>query len=88
MSRSFALPYLRTNPRTVRTAERRGWHVVDVPTDKNWCDRATGNQTSWLGLQIWTDRHSSGYWVSNLPTKKFAFENAEDASKFLFQWCL
>lgn len=84
---SFALPFLKTNPRTVRGAERRGWHVVELPREV-WIDRGTGNQTSWLGLQIWTDRNSDGYWVSSFGIRKFAFEKVEDASKFLFQWCL
>lgn len=73
---------LRTLPRTIRGARKKGWHVVKVPNsyvEKN---------VSWLGLDIWAMRQSKGFHVCNFAMREFAFENTEDATWFTMKWCL
>jgi len=76
-------PWPRTNPRTVKGAIKKNWHIVNVP--RTYSQK---HNVSWLGLEIWAIRHSSSYWISDFMQDQFAFKEAEDASKFLFQWCL
>jgi hypothetical protein len=80
--RGHNVKYEKTAPRTIRTANKRGWHVIEVP--RNYVDK----NVSWLGLCIWTDRHATGRHLNNFAMRKFAFQNDADASMFLFQWCL
>lgn len=80
--RGFNMPYEKTAPRTIRTAKKRGWHVVEVP--RNYADK----NVSWLGLCIWTDRHATGRYINNFAIFKFAFQNEADASMFIWEWCL
>ena len=82
MSRGFRLPYQASNPRTVRGAKKRGWHVVKCGS------RAVRNGevvASWLGLNIWADCNC-GYFVSSFALGTFAFENASDAMIFQLKW--
>lgn len=88
MSDRSSLPYKPTNPRTVRSAERRGWHVVDVGRSSTKVIDGKEKITSWTGLCIWADCYSQSYWVGSYSTGKFAFENYADASMFIFQWTL
>lgn len=81
MTRNLYKPYKANNPRTVRGAKKRNWFVVDVPFDV-----LTRKQVSWLGLELWAERHSEGYWVSSYMNREFAFESEQDASKFIVQW--
>ena len=76
-------PWRATNPRTVRGARKKGWHIVKVPG----LYRENYN-TSWLGLEIWTLRQTKGNFVNSFALREFAFENAEDASWFTMKWCL
>ena len=78
MSRGFNLPYKVNNPRTVRGAGRRGWHIIHV---KNIPD-----DISWVGLNIWADRHARGYFVSSFNIRSFAFEDQADATFFSMKW--
>ena len=80
MSRSLYLPYRASNPRTVRGARKRGWHVVQVDLGKLQ-DRA-----SWLGLSIWCERAMNGYWVNSFSLREFAFEKGADATAFQLKW--
>ena len=73
--------YLKTNPRSVRGARKRGWRIVEA---KNY---ATKN-VSWLGLHIWSDRMLTGNFVSSYANHEFAFEREEDASHFVMKWCI
>jgi hypothetical protein len=78
----YTLPYKKSNPRTVRGARRRGWHVVDVPDDAF----KKINQ-SFLGLMMEADRQCKGYYVTQWqPQAKFAFENIDDAAYFTLRW--
>lgn len=79
MSRSFYLPYLASNPRTVRGAVKRGWTAI-VPRS-NYVEK-----TSWVGLTIWCDTRCSGYWIANFGLRKFAFEKSSDAMLFQLTW--
>lgn len=91
MSRTYALPFKNTNPRTVMGAASRGWHVVEIERGTKFFNRETGGQLSWFGLEMWTSRHTKGYWVndySSWPNRTWAFEKQEDASMFIFQWNL
>ena len=67
----------RKYPRSVRAAKRRGWTVVEP---------AKFNNTSYLGLVIWTDYNSNGKYVSSFEPTRFAFENVEDAAYFTLKW--
>jgi hypothetical protein len=69
---------IKTKPRNIRSAIRRGWHLVDL-SEANYAQRAN---TSYLGLQIWADRNKTGRYVSSFMPTKFAFEQAEDALMF------
>ena len=80
MARSLYLPYRPTNPRSVRGARKRGWHVVQVDLGKLQ-DRA-----SWLGLSIWCERAMSSYWVNSFTLREFAFESGADALAFKLKW--
>ncbi len=80
MSRSHSLPYKASNPRSVRSAKKRGWHIVKA-------DKAKWKETcSWMGLCIWTETASSGYWVASWHNNEFAFENGKDALAFTLKW--
>jgi len=80
MSRCQSLPYKASNPRSVRGAKSRGWYVVNADK-KKWKETC-----SWLGLNIWTDRACSGYWVASWHNGEFAFENGRDATAFTLMW--
>ena len=80
MSRSHSLPYKPSNPRTVRGAKKRGWHVVKADKVK-W-----KQDLSWLGLCIWTEKTSAGYWVASWHNSEFAFEHSRDATAFTLKW--
>ena len=82
-ARSLHQPYKPVNPRTVRGAKKRNWSIVDVPSDV-----MGRKQVSWLGLEMWAQRHSKSYWVSSFMNRQFAFELEQDASAFIFQWTL
>ena len=76
-----ANPYRRTNPRTVRGARKKGWHIVKVT------DRTVENfNTSWCGVEMWNARQAKGNWCSSFMLREFAFENVEDASWFTMKW--
>jgi hypothetical protein len=68
---------MKNNPRSVRSAVRRKWKVVEVKHR---------DDVSYLGLQIWTDRNVKGKYVSSFSPTKFAFEREEDASWFTLRW--
>jgi hypothetical protein len=68
---------MKNNPRSVRSAVRRKWKVVEVKHR---------DDVSYLGLQIWTDRNAKGRYVSSFSPTKFAFEREEDASWFALKW--
>ena len=88
MARSYHV-FKPTNPRTIRGAEKRGWHVVHVPVGKRFYSPDSGTQLSWLGLEFWTNKNCKGEWVNEyFPNRQYAFKEAEDASKFIFQWCI
>ena len=76
-------PYRRTNPKTVRGAIKKGWHIVDVP--RNTLEKFN---TSWMGLEMWTVHQTKGSFVTCFPNRKFAFELVEDASWFIMKWCV
>ena len=79
MSRSLYLPYVPSNPRTVRGARKRGWTLV-LPRS-NYVEKA-----SWMGLCIWTERTCSRYWIASFNTRTFAFESGADAMAFKLKW--
>ena len=79
MARSLYLPYRPSNPRTIRGAKKRGWTVVQVRNDYT-------KDLSWMGLNIWTDKNLSGYWMSSFHYREFAFENPSDALLFKLKW--
>ena len=76
-------PWRATNPRTVRGARKKGWHIVKVPGLYR-----EGKNTSWLGLQIWTLQQTKGNFVNSFALREFAFELEEDASWFTMKWCI
>jgi hypothetical protein len=78
MARCLNLPYKQHNPRSVRGAVKRGWHVVEVDTRKL--------NVSWMGLCIWAERGLGGYWVASHWLKQFAFESGADAVAFKLKW--
>ena len=80
MARNLGLPYRSTNPRTVRGAKKRSWHVVKVD-----CSKMEG-RVSWVGLCIWADVSLKGYWVNSFFHREFAFESAADATAFQLKW--
>ncbi len=79
MSRSLYLPYKANNPRSVRGARKRGWTVVSPKP--NYVERS-----SWMGLNIWSERSMTGYWVSSFQRREFAFEKPSDATAFMLKW--
>jgi hypothetical protein len=79
MSRSLALPYKTSNPRTIRGAKKRGWQPV-CPAP-NYVEKA-----SWMGLNIWCEQSSAGYWVSSFQLREFVFERGADALAFRMKW--
>lgn len=79
MARNFGLPYRPNNPRTVRGAKKRGWHVVDVDLGKL-------TNVSWVGLCIWSECRLGGYWVNSFHLQQFAFESGADATAFKLKW--
>ena len=79
MSRNLSLPYKSTNPRTVRGAKKRGWTAVHAANGYS-------AETSWVGLNMWCEKHASGYWVSSFGIREFAFENSKDAMMFKLKW--
>jgi len=74
--------YRRTNPRSVRGAVRRNWHLVDL-SNTNYVEKTN---TSYVGLQIWATRNSVGRYVSSFMPTKFAFENPQDAMLFTLRF--
>lgn len=80
MSRSLGLPYQATNPRTVRGARKRGWHVVRINLSK------IEDRVSWMGLCIWAEAALSSYWVASFHLREFAFESGADATAFQLKW--
>ncbi len=78
MARCLNLPYKRHNPRSVRGAVKRGWHVVEVDTRKR--------DVSWMTLCLWAERGLGGYWVASHWLKQFAFESGADAVAFKLKW--
>lgn len=82
MAHCLNLPYKRNNPRTVRGAVKRGWHVVDVDL------RKLGNERniSWMTLCLWAECGLGGYWVASHWLKQFAFESGADAVAFKLKW--
>jgi hypothetical protein len=82
MAHSLNLPYKRNNPRSIRGARRRGWHVVDVDLRKLSGER----DVSWMALCIWIDRGPCGYWVASHWLRQFAFESGADAVAFKLKW--
>ena len=80
MSRSLSKPYRASNPRSVRGARKRGWHVVQVDLNR------LEDKTSWLGLCIWCDISLPGYWVGSFFRREFAFEKGSDATAFQLKW--
>ena len=79
MSRSLYLPYRPSNPRTVRGAKKRGWQTVRPAL--NYVEKV-----SWMGLCIWCERSSAGYWISSFQNREFAFERGADALAFQMKW--
>lgn len=79
----YSKTYKKTNPRSVRGAHKKGWHIVQLPT--NTLEKFN---ISWAGLEIWAIRQANGNFVTCFPARKFAFENIEDASWFTMKWCL
>ena len=78
MARCRNLPYKPQNPRSVRGAVKRGWHVVEVDLRKR--------DASWMVLCLWAERGLDGYWVASLWLQKFAFESGADAMAFKLKW--
>lgn len=76
-------PYIRNNPRSVRGAAKRGWHVVTLP--RNTLEK---HNVSWLGLDIWASRQAQSYYVKSYQNRQFAFEREADASWFTMKWCI
>ena len=76
-------PYKKTNPRSVRGARKRGWHVVKVPA--NTLEK---HNVSWVGLVMWSTHKTRGNHVNSYTNREFAFEQVEDASWFTMKWCL
>lgn len=79
MARSLYLPYRASNPRTIRGAKKRGWHVVRI--QNNYVEK-----TSWMGLNIWCERTAGSYWLSSFGLREFAFESGADALAFKLKW--
>lgn len=75
--------YRRTNPKTVRGAKKKGWHVVDVPNRY-----LENHNVSWMGLEMWACHKTKGNFVTCFPNRQFAFELVEDASWFTMKWCI
>jgi hypothetical protein len=78
MARCLNLPYKPHNPRSVRGAVKRGWHVVEVDPRKR--------DVSWMALCIWAECGLGGYWVASHWLKQFAFESGADAVAFKLKW--
>lgn len=78
----YLRPYKKTNPRSVRGARKRGWHVVKVPN--SFVER----NVSWLGLDIWANINTQGNYIDSFMLREFAFERQEDASWFALKWCV
>jgi hypothetical protein len=79
MARCLSKPYRPTNPRTVRGAQKRGWHVVQAQNGYE-------AKASWMGLNIWCEQQMSSYWVSSFQRREFAFESGADATAFKLRW--
>jgi hypothetical protein len=82
MAHCLNLPYKRNNPRSVRGARKRGWHVVDIDLGKLRNER----DVSWMALCMWADSGPSGYWVASHWLHQFAFESGADAVAFKLKW--
>lgn len=80
MARNLYLPYRPNNPRTVRGAKKRGWHVIKVDMSK------LQDQVTWIGLCVWSDRYLNGYWLNSYFHREFAFESGADATMFQLKW--
>lgn len=79
MSRCFSKPYRASNPRTVRGAKKRNWHIVQVDLGKL-------ADVSWVGLCVWCEAVLGGYWVNSFHSRQFAFESGADATAFKLKW--
>ncbi len=79
MARCLNGPYKPSNPRSVRGARKRGWHMVQV--NSNYVE-----QVSWVGLCIWAERMIGSYWIASFGTRTFAFESGADATLFQLKW--
>jgi hypothetical protein len=82
MAHCLNLPYKRNNPRTVRGAVKRGWHVVEVDSRKLLNER----NIRWMTLCLWAERSLGGYWVASHWLRQFAFESGADAVAFKLKW--
>lgn len=71
------------NPRSIRGARKKGWHIVKVPNSY-----LENHNVSWLGLEIWTMRQTRGKFVTSFALREFAFEQSQDASWFTMKWCI
>lgn len=79
--RCYNLPYVATNPRTIRGARKKGWDIVQI--DQTFL---IDNNVSWVGLNIWCERTMSDYWVSSFQLRQFAFKNKKDSTFFRLKW--
>jgi hypothetical protein len=78
MARCLNLPYKPHNPRSVRGAVKRGWHVVEVDLHER--------DIKWMTLCLWAERGLGGYWVASHWLRQFAFESGADAVAFKLKW--
>jgi hypothetical protein len=82
VARCLNLPYKPHNPRSVRGARKRGWHVVEVDLQKLSYQRNIG----WMTVCLWAERDLGGYWVASHWLRQFAFESGADAVAFKLKW--
>lgn len=71
----------KTDPRTVRGARKKAWHVVTLPRDT-----LEKHKVSWLGITIWVTQNLESQYVNSYQTREFAFDSEADASKFILRW--
>lgn len=71
----------RTDPRTVRSARKRAWQVIALPS--NTLEK---HKASWLGITLWVTQNIEGQYVNCFQTREFAFDSETDASKFILRW--
>lgn len=65
-------------PTRIRSARRMGWTIIEP--------KYTSIDSSYLGLQIWTDRRVCGKYISSFNPTRFAFELPSDATMFALRW--